>query len=432
MVSTPDAATQLQKASISMLNTNMQGGMAEATRLTQAGRLQEATALIQRTLGNGTASDTSSTDSWGSSASPGATIPTTAPLVSRPGQRGSGPVFPRITDPTPSTPRAPRRKPKRAPERVTTQTPADTLVTGQFVSGSFTNNAGTRSYKLYVPGGAGRHTDQTLPLIVMLHGCTQNPDDYAAGTGMNALAEGGKFFVVYPEQAGSANMQRCWNWFQAGDQRRGQGEPSIIAGITREILTTQPVDPHRVYVAGMSAGGAMAAIMAATYPDLYAAAGVHSGLAYGAAHDMPSAFRAMKQGAPDAAAGSPNGLNTPAAKDLTRAIPTIVFHGDRDNTVNLRNGEQVLRQWSGADAAQAKGRATVRQGQVNGGRAYTHSVFLDGDGNSMAERWIVHGAGHAWSGGDPRGSYTDPKGPDASGEMVRFFLEHPTPKFPTD
>ena len=317
---------------------------------------------------------------------------------------------------------------KRTPERFTPQTPAEPVVTGQFVSGSYTNDSGTRSFKLYVPGGADEHTDKTLPLIVMLHGCTQNPDDFAAGTGMNALAESGKFFVVYPEQAGSANMQRCWNWFQAGDQRRDRGEPSIIADITREILTTQPIDPRRVYVAGMSAGGAMAAIMAATYPDLYAAAGVHSGLAYGAAHDMPSAFRAMKQGAPDAAAGIPNGLHYPAAKDLTRPVPTIVFHGDRDNTVDRRNGEQVLRQWSGADAAEVKGRAKVRQGQVNGGRAYTHSVFLDADGNPVAERWIVHGAGHAWSGGDPRGSFTDPQGPDASAEMVRFFLEHPRPR----
>ncbi|MBA3425602.1 MAG: PHB depolymerase family esterase [Rubrobacter sp.] len=413
-----------------MLNTNMQGGMAEATRLTQAGRLQEATALIQRTLGNGTAPDASSAGSWGSSASPGATLTATAPLISRPGGLDPGSVLSPATDTATTRTRAPRRTPKRK----TKQTSADSLVTGRFISGSYTNESGTRSYRLYVPSGAAGRSGQSLPLVVMLHGCTQNPDDFAAGTSMNALAESGKFFVVYPEQSGSANMQRCWNWFQAGDQQRDRGEPSIIAGITREILITHPVDPQRVYVAGMSAGGAMAAIMAATYPDLYAAVGVHSGLAYGAAHDMPSAFRAMKQGAPDAAPGTLHGPGSARTNDLTRAVPTIVFHGDRDNTVHRRNGEQVLRQWSGAGAASAAGRATVRQGQATGGRAYTHSVYLDADGNPVAERWIVHGAGHAWSGGDLRGSYTDPQGPDASAEMVRFFLEHPQPKpiFPAD
>lgn len=397
-----------------MLNTNIQGGMAEATRLTRAGRLQEATALIQRTLGNGTAPDAPS--AWYQGSSPDTvTIPTTAPLVTP------------AADPTTARTRTPHRTAKRTTKRKV-ETPETATQGGRFVSGSYGNEAGTRSYKLYIPGGAAGTTTKLLPLVVMLHGCTQNPDDFAAGTGMNALAESGNFFVVYPEQTGSANMQRCWNWFQAGDQQRGRGEPSIIAGITREILATQPVDPQRVYVAGMSAGGAMAAVMAATYPDLYAAAGVHSGLAYGAAHDMPSAFRAMKQGTPDASSGV---LHPPhSAADLTRAVPTIVFHGDCDTTVDRRNGEQVLRQWSGAGAASASGQATVRQGHAAGGRAYTHTIYLDTGGEPVAERWIVHGAGHAWSGGDPRGSYTDPQGPDASAEMVRFFLEHPQPMAP--
>ena len=399
--------------------------MAEATRLTRAGRLQEATALIQQTLG---AAPTPAA----SSASPGATIPTTAPLISRPG--GPKPESYASQAALPATRRrAPRRTTKWSKTHNAKRTTVDPPVTGRFVSGSYTNGAGTRSYKLYVPSGATGNAGRPLPLVVMLHGCTQNPDDFAAGTGMNALAESGNFFVVYPEQAGNANMQRCWNWFQPGDQQRGRGEPSIIAGITREILGTHPVDPQRVYVAGMSAGGAMAAIMAATYPDLYAAAGVHSGLAYGAASDLPSAFRAMKQGASDAVSGPLATPNSAGARDMTRPVPTIVFHGDRDITVHQRNGEQVLRQWSEADTASAAGRATVRRGQVSGGgREYTRSVYLDANGNQAAERWIVHGAGHAWSGGDPRGSYTDPQGPDASAEMIRFFLQHPhpAPKFP--
>lgn len=406
-----------------MPNTNMQDGMAEATRLTRAGRLDEATALIQRTLGNWPPADTPPSGSWGSSEPRGAALQTTAPVsptrpglprISLPGGFDSGVVLPPAATPGTARTRAPRQTPE----------PVTPPLAGRFVSGSYTNGAGTRSYKLYVPGGAARRTGQSLPLVVMLHGCTQNPDDFAAGTSMNALAESGDFFVVYPEQSGSANMQRCWNWFQPDDQQRDWGEPSIISGITREVVTTQPVDPQRVYVAGMSAGGAMAAIMAATYPDLYAAAGVHSGLAYGAARDLPSAFQAMKQGAPDVAHGKTRAPGPAGAEDLARAVPAIVFHGDRDNTVHRRNGEQVLHQWSGADAASAAGRATVRKGQVPGGHAYTHSVYRDAGGRPVAERWIVHGAGHAWSGGSPQGSYTDPQGPDASAEMVRFFLEH--------
>ena len=372
---------------------NMQEEMAEATRLTRAGRLDEATALIQRSLGGGV--------SPGAFAkAPGETTTRSTPPIVMPDLGGLLP---------PEVITRPGRMPGPAPEAAP--------LPGSFAAGSFTCRAGTRAYKLYVPSGAG---ERLLPLVVMLHGCTQGADDLAAGTRMNELAESGSFYVVYPEQSASANGQRCWNWFKAEDQRRDRGEPEIIAGITRQVATTQQVDTRRIYVAGMSAGGAMAVVMGATYPELYAAVGVHSGLAYGAAHDMPSAFRAMKGGAPDPGQEKARAARAAEAVDLTRDVPTIVFHGDRDGTVHPRNGEQVLHQW--ADGAR---RATVRGGQVPGGRAFTRSVYLDTGGEPVAERWVVHGAGHAWSGGSQRGSYTDPQGPDASAEMARFFLEHP-------
>jgi poly(hydroxyalkanoate) depolymerase family esterase len=273
----------------------------------------------------------------------------------------------------------------------------------------FTNEAGSRAYKLYVPSG---YTGQALPLIVMLHGCTQSPDDFAAGTGMNAVAEEHTMLVAYPAQAQSANASKCWNWFNAAHQRRDGGEPSLIAGITRRVMRDFAVDPARVYVAGLSAGGAAAAVMGATYPDLYAAVGVHSGLACGAASDLASAFAAMKQGGPASA-----GRGERAAE---RAVPTIVFHGDRDGTVNPVNGAQVAAQ----SKAAAHLRRTVSRGRAAGGIAYTRIVDADQSGRPVVEHWVLHGAGHAWSGGSLAGSYTDPRGPDASREMLRFFLDN--------
>jgi len=270
----------------------------------------------------------------------------------------------------------------------------------------FANAAGCRHYKLYVPS---RHTGAALPLVVMLHGCTQSPDDFAAGTRMNDVAEEHTFLVAYPAQAQSANISKCWNWFNANDQQRDRGEPSIIAGITREIMGDFPVELGRVYIAGLSAGGAAAAIMGSTYPDLYAAIGVHSGLACGAASDVPSAFAAMRAGA---AARSPH------HDGVRSVIPTIVFHGDRDTTVNRVNGDQVITQ---AKAA-AYLRAEVIQGEA-GGLHYTRTVHVDEGGQPVLEQWVLHGGGHAWSGGSTVGSYTDPRGPDASREMMRFFFD---------
>lgn len=271
---------------------------------------------------------------------------------------------------------------------------------GSFSEGSHTNAAGTRSYKLYVPS---TYTGAAAPLVVMLHGCTQDPDDFARGTRMNVLAEETGCLVVYPAQSRQANPSRCWNWFNNVDQQRGKGEPSIIAGITRQVMQEYAVDPNQVYVAGLSAGGAMATIMGTLYPELYAAVGVHSGLPFASAHDLPSALAAMKG-------------DFQRRHQAGKPIPIIVFHGDQDKTVHPANGDQLM-----AHARDNTDAMAVEPGHVPDGHAFTRTTHKRADGKVHAEHWVIHGAGHAWSGGSAHGSYTDGKGPDASREMLRFF-----------
>jgi len=296
---------------------------------------------------------------------------------------------------------------------------------GTFDTHEFSNRAGTRAYKLYVPARVG----DSPPLVLMLHGCTQSADDFASGTRMNQLAEEHGFLVVYPEQATSANPTKCWNWFKAPDQVRDSGEPSLIAGITRAVAERHGADPRRIFVAGLSAGAAMAVILGETHPELIAGVGAHSGLPYGCAHDVASALAAMKGGRSGLAGiGNPVGSVAARRGKVARAVPIIVFHGDRDHTVQHANGAEIVQQAANAHSAQAGGAVTrirSESGTSPGGRRYSRAIHVDAKGQPLIEAWTVHGAGHAWSGGSASGTFTDGSGPDASAEMVRFFLALP-------
>ncbi|MEQ1685050.1 MAG: PHB depolymerase family esterase [Burkholderiaceae bacterium] len=357
------------------MNETLQDLMRSATRLTQAGRLNEATAAIQRAL------------------------------------RGAAPAA------TPARPESSAEVLDGCVFEVETPAPAATKSAhATFINGTHTHAGLTRGYKLFVPPA---RAGKPRALLVMLHGCTQDPDDFAAGTGMNdaALEEG--FVVLYPAQAQDANPSRCWNWFKHTHQQRGRGEPAVIADMARAVMKEHSIDPRRVYIAGLSAGGAMAIIVAEAYPELFAAVGVHSGLPRGAASSVPEALSVMGTGVAGNAPQPRAGRIDDAAPVR---VPTIVFHGDQDRTVHPRNGEQVLAAALGGTVA---GAARVEQGTAGQGRRYTRSSHAADDGTTQAEHWLLHGAGHAWSGGRAAGSYTDAAGPDATREMLRFFFEHP-------
>lgn len=369
------------------MNDAFLASMHEAMQLLQTAGPLEATAVIQRALRQHSAD---------------APAPESPPM---PAQVVQHLLEHRTGEPAPA--RAPAPAPAPRAEAV--------AKAGDFSQRRFANEAGKRAYKLYRPTG---EVHGPMPLVVMLHGCTQDADDFAAGTRMNALADKLGFMVMYPIQPTDANPSKCWNWFRPGDQQAGRGEPSILAGMTQEVITRYGIDADRVYIAGLSAGGAMAAVMIERYPELFAAAGVHSGLPAGCAHDLPSALAAMKGG---------KGLGVSrraAAPHAPPRRPLIVFHGDADHTVHSSNGERLVEPYE-----QGNAQKRIERDTGPAGRRHTRSLITTPSGVD-AEYWLLHGGGHAWSGGGTGGSYTDPKGPDASTEMLRFFLAHPRRPLP--
>ena len=360
--------------------------MREALLLTRAGELRDATRVIRDALRQrGTARPAAPGWTAGSERASFSPLPEPAlrlPLLPANDSRPGAEV---------STPPAPGTK-------------------GRFIAGVFSNAAGTRAYKLWVPSAAS--SARPLPLIVMLHGCTQDADDFARGTRMNECAERHGCYVLYPIQDGAANPQRCWRWFDPAHQRRDSGEPSIVAGMVRQVAGEHDVDPDRVYAAGLSAGAAMAMVLGDTHPDVFAAVAVHSGLPLDVAGDVPSAFAAM------AGRSQPRTATRTGAK--SRPIPGMVIHGDADRTVRSGNGDAVAAQL--IQRYEIDGHALRREVAVE--PTHAKSCFFRADGRLVVEQWVIKNGGHAWSGGALAGSYTDPAGPDASSRIVAFFLTH--------
>ena len=289
---------------------------------------------------------------------------------------------------------------------------------------------GSRSYAVYTPTGLRPGT--AVPLVVVLHGCNQSVKDAALGTEINAYADRAGFVVVYPEQSAKDNPRLCWNWFQPRHQTRGSGEPAAIARITELVLSGRggaTLDRNRVHVMGLSAGGAMAGILAATYPDVYASVGIHSAPQFGAARSPMTALLAMKSGGPDPE--RQGRLAHAAMGPRVRVVPVIVVQGDADRTVWAGNGDKLVRQWlttsrlanvdgPGLDFARPDATDAHR---APGGLSYVVRCWNDNAGRPVLQYWVVSDLGHAWSGGASAGSYTDPRGPSATEAMCNFFDE---------
>lgn len=288
---------------------------------------------------------------------------------------------------------------------------SDPSLGNRSLDGSYTDDIGTLKYELYLSSALRKRP----PLFVMLHGASQTASDFAIGTRMAEVVEECGGIALFPEQSRSAHPFGSWNWYDTRHQLAEGGEPSLIVGLTRKIAADHGADQRRIYVAGMSSGGAMAVILGQAFPGVYAAVGVHSGIPRGAAHDLMSALRTMNSGPPESWTERP---------EPSHLIPTIVFHGDRDRTVHPLNAMAVIAQALRREGESAETADTLSAGPtpMPGGREVTLTTHRRDAATSDAELWIVHGIGHAWTGGSAKGSYTDESGPDATREMLRFFL----------
>lgn len=302
----------------------------------------------------------------------------------------------------------------------------------KWITGSARAAGGSRNYKLWVPETAGE--GKASSLLMMLHGCTHGAGDMAEISGINDVAEAERFLVVYPEQSFLANLLKCWNWFDPKHQSRDSGEPSILAAIAEQVCSNHEIDRDRVYVAGISAGGAMAVVAAATYPDLFSGLAVCAGGEFKAAGSLSAGLAVMQHGGPDPAQQGQAAFEAMKTGLLRRArtrMPVIVFHGSVDDRVAPVNAEQIIAQWSTTNsllAAQNGESAfalseSIVAGQVPGGYPYRQRVYTDQAGSLLMESWMVEGMGHAWPGSPKELKYGDPKGPCASKEIWRFFTE---------
>jgi poly(hydroxyalkanoate) depolymerase family esterase len=362
--------------------------MNEALGLVKKSNLGGATALIRRAL-SGEIAPGESRDSSPRPTRPPAKViplPPRLPLGETLRALRARPILP------PSAPDAPGQEPTPLGER--------------FKKRLYNGPAGSLDYRLYVPAN---HEQRELALVVMLHGCSQDPEDFACGTRMNDLAEEFGLIVAYPHQPRLANANGCWNWFDRRHQNRGSGEPAKLAGLAQALAKEFDVRRDRVFAAGLSAGGAMAEILAVTYPDVFDAIGIHSGLPYKSAGDVSSAFGAMR--------GTASFHPAPRAVS-DRHCRKIIFHGLADGTVSPVNGERLFNEVGREETALTR---SDLDWPIEGGRV-SRIALRDADGRPFAEQWLVEGGGHAWFGGDPRGSFTQSVGLDASRVMVRFFL----------
>ena len=292
------------------------------------------------------------------------------------------------------------------------------LIVSSFTEHTYKNDAGERQYWLYVP--ASYNASKPAALIVMLHGCTQDGPDAARGTRLNEWAERDGFIVAYPQQSAAIQVQKCWSWFNPQHQSRGAGEPSIIAGITREVISKYNVDTSRVFIAGVSAGAAMAGLVAAAYPEMYAAAALHSGPEFRAASNVGEALQVMKKGGPDPM--QQGLLAYQAMNQRAQIMPVILFQGAKDAVVMPVNGEQATRQWQTtndhADDGNQNNSLKIESGR---GEGFSFTRASQKNGRVIIEYFLIDALGHAWSGGSSAGTYTDPKTLDATAEMIRFF-----------
>ncbi|MES2977515.1 MAG: PHB depolymerase family esterase [Pseudomonadota bacterium] len=427
--------------------------LAKATELTRGGRLAEATRLIQKALG--LKSERASSHNEKPTAHSDGKGPTLRPTGradldrSAPANEAAEDIgFREIEKPPPApsvdkdavkpaadgehaqaareklddiTPDVQERPVPEVPAPVSRDVPAPAKPRpASFTAHEFAFGPERYVYRLYLPSLEDEAAAAELPLVVLLHGCKQDAADFALGTAMNELAESEKCIVLYPEQLAKANSMRCWNWFETAHQGRDAGEPAMLVTLVRQVQKKYHADPSRTYVAGLSAGGAMAAMVAALYPEAFAAVGVHSGLPPGAAHDVISAFSAMRKGARKSHGST---------SKHEAQMPTIVFHGDADATVHPDNGDQIVAaavatlKAAGVPLKKVK-RTQVAVASTPPDRSSVQTIYTDPEGKSFVEYWAVASGPHAWSGGDSAGSFTDPQGPSASRAMLRFFLQH--------